>query len=180
MIRVRERLLAVLPADEQLVFDELLGRVAYRGDRPDTTAEDATTALALSRAPGHLLRRAEQVHATIWAQRVGSLITPSQYAILSALHRQPPTTQASVGDQASLDKSSTADIVSRLQRRGLVTAQRDAADGRHKLLTLAPGVQDSFAELTARVAQVQVDLAAPLDPAERDALVATLRRIAYR
>jgi DNA-binding MarR family transcriptional regulator len=189
--RVQDRLLSVLPEANRGRFVDLLGRVAYRGQPPeagspdagppaDVTAPEAAPALAISTTPGHLLRRTEQVHATLWAEHVGGLITPSQYAILSALYGRPSMNQATAGELASLDKSSTADIVARLKRRGLVIVDRDPGDGRQKVLSLAPDVRETYLQLTERVQLVQADLAEPLGDGEREVLVGWLYRIAFR
>jgi DNA-binding MarR family transcriptional regulator len=183
--RVQDRLLSVLPEADRGRFVDLLGRVAYRGQppdigSPDAAAPEAAPALAISTTPGHLLRRTEQVHATLWAEHVGGLITPSQYAILSALYGRPSMNQATAGELASLDKSSTADIVARLKRRGLVIVDRDPGDGRQKVLRLAPDVRDTYLQLTERVQLVQADLAEPLGDGEREVLVGWLYRIAFR
>lgn len=183
--RVQERLLAVLPEPDRAPFVDLLARVAYRGHPPEPGTPGSSPghvayALALATTPGHLLRRAEQVHGVLWAEHVGNLITPSQYALLSALHERPSMNQVTAGDLASLDKSSTAGIVARLHRRGLITVTRDASDGRQKLLGLTPDVRDTYAQLTRRVQDVQADLAAPLDDEQRDVLRDRLHRIAFR
>jgi DNA-binding MarR family transcriptional regulator len=182
---VQDRLLGVLPEADRARFVELLGRVAYTGHPPDAGSPDVAgpevaRALALSTTPGHLLRRTEQVHATLWAEHVGGLITPSQYAILSALYGRPSMNQATAGELASLDKSSTADIVARLKRRGLVIVARDPGDGRQKVLSLAPDVRETYLQLTERVRLVQAALTEPLDDRERELLVGWLYRIAYR
>jgi MarR family transcriptional regulator, lower aerobic nicotinate degradation pathway regulator len=183
--RVQERLLGALPEADRATFVDLLGRVAYRGRPPETGSPDAAApgaapALGLPTTPGHLLRRVEQVHAGLWVEHVGALITPSQYAILSALYGRPSMNQVTAGELASLDKSSTADIVARLERRGLVTVTRDAGDGRQKVLSLAPDVRETHLQLTERVQRVQAALAEPLPDGELEVLVGWLHRIAYR
>ncbi|MFW3168800.1 MarR family winged helix-turn-helix transcriptional regulator [Geodermatophilus sp. CPCC 206100] len=183
--RVQERLLAVLDEADRGSFVDLLGRVAYRGRLPDPESPDAAApgtapALGLTTTPGHLLRRVEQVHASLWGEHVGGLITPSQYAILSALYGRPSMNQVTAGELASLDKSSTADIVARLERRGLVTVARDAGDGRQKVLSLAPDVRETHLQLTERVQRVQAALAEPLLDGELGTLVGWLDRVAFR
>ena len=179
---VQDELLAPLGPNLRRSFGKLLGRVAYRGTVPaqGTDEDDGVDVLRLSSAVGHLIRRAEQVHGVLWNKHVGTLLTPSQYALLSGLAWRPAIDQTAAGEMASLDKSSTADIVARLRRRGWVLGTRDEADRRRKLLTLTQRAHEALAEVTPAVRTVQQDLVAPLEPAERDRLVSLLRRIAYR
>lgn len=46
-------------------------------------------ALELDHYIGHLIRRAEQVHTTLWSQHVSREITSQQLAVLNALSRDP-------------------------------------------------------------------------------------------
>ena len=68
--------------------------------------------------PGHLLRRALQAMNLIWNQDVSHTITSPQFAALNALHREPNIDQRTLGEQISLDRSTTAEVVGRLTARG--------------------------------------------------------------
>jgi DNA-binding MarR family transcriptional regulator len=178
---VQRQLLEPLTAGDREWFTETLARVAY-GGRPAAVAPEPaqSRALPLSTTPGHLIRRSEQLHGVYWARRVGSTLTPSQYGMLSALAWNAPIDQGTAGDLASLDKSSTADIIARLTRRHLVEATPDAQDRRRKLLILSPLGRKILDEVTPAVSVVQQDLTAPLQEQETGRLVELLRRIAYR
>ena len=88
--------------------------------------------------PGHLLRRALQAMNLIWNQDVSHTITSPQFAALNALHREPNIDQRTLGEQISLDRSTTAEVVGRLTARGLIRSERHSQDGRRKTLTLTP------------------------------------------
>jgi MarR family transcriptional regulator, lower aerobic nicotinate degradation pathway regulator len=179
---VQDRLLQPLGPQLRRSFIKLLGRVAYQGPVPPPAddQDDRIAVLGLSVAPGHLLRRAEQVHGLLWSQHVRGLLTPPQYALLCCLAWRPATDQTAAGEMASLDKSSTADIVARLRRRNWLLDTRDDADRRRKLLALTRQAYDALAEVTPAVQIVQRRLVAPLSPAEQDKVISLLRRIAYR
>lgn len=178
---VQDRLLEPLGPNLRRAFVKLLARVAYQGDVPDPANDRDIDAhvLRLSTTPGHLLRRSEQVHGLLWNQRVGDLLTPSQYALLSCLAWQPSIDQTAASEMASLDTSSTADIVARLKRRGWIADVRDETDRRRKLLTLTPQAHLVLGDITPAIETVQKDLVRPLMPAERDKLVSLIRRVAY-
>ena len=177
---VQRRLLEPLDQAGRAAFVQLLGRVAYGGTPAGDDRGDEALVLPLSTTPGHLVRRAEQVHATLWAGHVADRVTPSQYALLAALAASPDIDQTAAGEMASLDKSSTADIVGRLVRRDWIVSTRDPADGRRKLLALSPTAVAGLATVTPAVRSVQRELLAPLPVAEQDDLVELLHRVAYQ
>jgi DNA-binding MarR family transcriptional regulator len=178
---IQRQLLEPLTTGDREWFTQTLARVAY-GGRPTAVAPEPapSRALPLSTTPGHLIRRSEQLHGVHWARRVGSTLTPSQYGMLSALAWNAPIDQGRAGDLASLDKSSTADIIARLTRRHLVAGTPDEGDRRRKLLVLTPLARKILDEVTPAVALVQRDLTAPLQEQEARRLAELLRVIAYR
>jgi DNA-binding MarR family transcriptional regulator len=178
--RVQARLIEPLDSADQGALVDLLGRVAYKGPPPIEEAPDApVSVLLLSTTPGHLLRRAEQVHGVLWATHVGATVTPSQYALLCVLAQRPGTDQTAAGDLVSLDKSSAADIVARLVRRGLIVLTPDHSDRRRKRLSLSSDAVRVMPEVTPAVRTVQQDLASPLSNDEQERLIALLHQIAY-
>lgn len=177
---VQDRLLEPLGYEDRDAFVRMLGRVAYAGAPAGERRGDVPLVLPLTTTPGHLVRRAEQVHGTLWAAHVADRVTPSQYALLCALAVRPDIDQTAAGEMASLDKSSAADIVARLIRRGWIASTRDPRDRRRKLLALSPVAVDAMAAVTPAVRTVQQELLAPLPPAEQQRLVELLRQVAYQ
>src|SRR5207244_12661314 len=82
--------------------------------------------------PGHLLRRAVQVMDLLWNKEVSQTITSPQFAALNALYGEPNLDQRTLGQRVSLDRSTMAEMVSRLSARGLIRTERDTRDGRGK------------------------------------------------
>jgi DNA-binding MarR family transcriptional regulator len=177
---IQRQLLEPLSPGDREWFTQTLARVAYEGHPPAAPEPGESRALPLPTTPGHLIRRSEQLHGVHWSRRVGSTLTPSQYGMLSALNWNAPIDQGRAGDLASLDKSSTADIIARLTRRGLVASTPDERDRRRKLLVLTPAARTTLDEVTPAVAVVQQDLTAPLQEQEVRRLVDLLRTVAYR
>lgn len=126
---------------------------------------------------GHLIRRAEQVHTALWFAEIPNGLTLPQYAVLLVLAGQPRIDQRRLGDHASLDKSTAADVLSRLIRQGLVGRLRDPLDGRRNLLQLTRAGQAALTAITPRVLRVQQRVLAPLPAADRPRLVELLARI---
>jgi len=92
----------------------------------------------LRRHPGHLIRRAQQVHYWLWNAEVSSEVTSPQFAVLYALRAEKNIDQKTLGERVSLDRSTTAEVVARLANRGLLQRFRDPKDARRNLLRLTP------------------------------------------
>ncbi len=90
----------------------------------------------LMQHPGHLLRRAVQVMNLLWDEEVSHTITSPQFAALNALYTEPNLDQRTLGQRISLDRSTMAEVVSRLCDRGLIRTERDRRDGRRKTIAL--------------------------------------------
>lgn len=86
---------------------------------------------------GHLIRVSQQVHYSLWSNKVGDIqLTSPQFAVIHVLAHEQPLDQRTIGLRSSLDRSTVADIVSRLTRRGLLEYRVDPDDGRRKLIML--------------------------------------------
>lgn len=110
---------------------------------------------------------------------MGSEPTGPQFAVLSAVLRCPEMDQRAAGLAASLDKSSTAEIVRRLVRNGWLTIVPDESDGRRKLLKVTRPAGAALKELTSAVGQVQRELLSPLDRRSAGRFVSDLALLAY-
>lgn len=130
------------------------------------------------RAPGHLLRRAQQIHAAVFAETVGEpdLTTP-QFAVLTALRRSPNIDQVRLCQRMAIDRSTIADVASRLEERGLIRRERDPEDARRNVLSLTRRGRAVHDRTIPEVVEVGRRLLEPLTPAERRQVVALLAAI---
>lgn len=108
--------------------------------------------------PGHLLRRAQQISASIFHDEIGTLATPIQYAILCVLLANPGIDQVSLAGLAAIDTSTAASVALRLEEKGLLTRRVDPANRRQKILHLTDAgvelltaVNDSIERLHQRI-----------------------------
>ncbi|MBD0747763.1 MarR family transcriptional regulator [Streptomyces sp. CBMA152] len=136
------------------------------------------SAVDLSGHPGHLARRLQQAHHLLWTTMVSEQTTSPQFAVLNTLVADPGLDQRTVGERVGLDRSTIAEVVSRLTRRGLLRKRRDPHDGRRSLLAVTEEGRALHRELTARTAQMNQVFLAPLAPAEQAAFLDLLRRVA--
>jgi len=129
------------------------------------------------RHPGHLLRRALQVMNLLWDQEVSRTITSPQFAAMNALYREPGIDQVTLGQRVSLDRSTAADVVSRLGARGLIRSERDARDGRRKVISLTPKGMHALHQLIPRTHAMTGRLVAGLKQGEQDELLRLLTEV---
>lgn len=105
-------------------------------------------------APGHLIRRAQQVHTVVWTSVVGEDLTSPQFAVLKVLCDHPGIDQTTLSQWASLDTSTCQDIVARLRQRGLIERKRDPGDGRKWLLQMSDEGRATLEAVIPKVREV--------------------------
>lgn len=112
----------------------------------------------LRSAPGFLVRRLYQAHAAAWLRHVDTALTGPQFAVMTAVQSYPRVDQGSLANSVALDRSTMADVCRRLEDRALIRRDTAPADGRRKLLTLTPQGESVLAEVTRRVARLNLRL----------------------
>ncbi|MDQ0790481.1 DNA-binding MarR family transcriptional regulator [Streptomyces sp. B3I7] len=135
-------------------------------------------AVDLSTHPGHLARRLQQAHYLLWNTMVSEEITSSQFAVLNTLVAEPGLDQRTVGERVGLDRSTVAEVIDRLSRRGLLDKVRDPRDGRRFLLDATEEGVRTHRRLTVRTARMNQVFLAPLSDEEREQFFALIGRVA--
>lgn len=129
-------------------------------------------------APGHLIRRAQQVAVAIFMEEAGEHdVTPVQFAILHALLDDPGEDQVTLAGKVAFDAATFGSVISRLEAKGWVRREADPGDRRRKLLWLTTAGERAALSLKRPVAKAQRRILEPLEPAEREALVALLAKL---
>ncbi|MEV5613089.1 MarR family transcriptional regulator [Streptomyces sp. NPDC052225] len=134
-------------------------------------------AVDLTTHPGHLARRLQQAHYLLWNAMVSEEITSPQFAVLNALVAEPGLDQRTVGERVGLDRSTIAEVVSRLTRRDLLDKVRDPQDGRRWLLRTTPEGARTHKKLTVRTARMNQVFLAPLDAGEQQVFFDLIQRV---
>ncbi|NEC85888.1 MarR family winged helix-turn-helix transcriptional regulator [Streptomyces sp. SID12501] len=135
-------------------------------------------AVDLSTHPGHLARRLQQAHYLLWNAMVSEEITSPQFAVLNALVAEPGLDQRTVGERVGLDRSTVAEVVSRLGRRDLIDKVRDPEDGRRSLLRATDDGVRAHRRLTVRTARMNQVFLAPLSADEQTVFLDLIQRVA--
>jgi MarR family transcriptional regulator, temperature-dependent positive regulator of motility len=135
-------------------------------DRVSSTKQD-TELIEPMQSTGHLLRRAVQHYAALWANAAAGSLTSPQFAVLAVLRTAWALDQRTIAEGAALDKSTCGDLVDRLARRGLVEAQTDPGDRRRKLVRITDAGRQQLAAAASQQREVHQAALARLSKGER-------------
>lgn len=128
--------------------------------------------------PGFLIRRLHQInYALFFEECAGFDITPVQYSLLTTLSMNPNTDQRTLGREVGIDRTNVADVLRRLEQRGLVTRRKGQEDKRVVLARLTPAGEKVARDMFAAMQRAQARLLEPLPPEERAALMAALLKL---
>jgi len=108
-------------------------RPARKAARPSSAA----SSFKLSESPSHLLRRAEQFAAEMFVQsdlREG--VTLRQSVLLAAIAESEGASQSDLVRMTGVDRSTLAEMMARMERRGLIARAAARDDGRAKSVRL--------------------------------------------
>jgi DNA-binding MarR family transcriptional regulator len=176
---VQDALLAPLQPVRRIPFIEALAAVARFVSSDLHGAQQVGYLVPDLAVPGHLIRRAQQVHTASWAEILDGQLTGPQYAVLHVIDQWPGINQRRLGELAALDKSTTADIVNRLAGRGWIDRERDPDDGRGRILALTTDAIAWLQGIHRKVDLVQQHLLEPLQPGDRSSFLRDLARVAF-
>lgn len=139
------------------------------------TAPTEEAKVPLSERPGFLVRRLHQIHSAIFFEECKEFnITPVQYGMLTALSVSPGLDQKALGHELGLDRTNTADVLKRLEERGLIKRQQSAEDGRVKhAFNTAKGEKITKAMYSSML-NAQHRLLAPLSEADQKKFIKLL------
>src|SRR5262245_60889001 len=109
----------------------------------------------LTRSPIHLLHRASQAVEDAFSGQVKiDGLTPRQLAVLTTVAQSEGLSQTGIVGRTGIDRSTMADLVARLKRKGLLQRRRTKEDARAYAVTLTHEgrrVLDAVAPMAKRV-----------------------------
>lgn len=83
----------------------------------------------------HLLRQLFQQHTARWQHELPDLTKP-QYAVMRAIAERPGIEQVNLMEAAVSTKATLAEMLSRMEKRGLVRRENDPLDKRRRFVYL--------------------------------------------
>ncbi|MEC9435559.1 MAG: MarR family transcriptional regulator [Pseudomonadota bacterium] len=137
---------------------------------------EAADAYRLDAQVGHLLRRANQRHLSIFSDLIPDL-TPRQFAALAKLQEGGPVSQNQLGRATAMDAATIKGVIDRLAKRELVSTAPSPDDRRRLIVSLTPAGEALFASVADAAFRATAATLAPLDPDDRAQLLRLLVRI---
>ena len=129
----------------------------------------------LDQSISHLLHRANQVAAERFAKAIGDTdVTPRQVAVLGIVATNEGVSQTGIVEASGIDRSTLADIVRRLVKRGLLARRRSKQDTRAYNVTLTTEGRRLLTSASPILARVEADILESLPVKRRAELLATL------
>jgi DNA-binding MarR family transcriptional regulator len=129
----------------------------------------------LSRSPSHLLRRAQQFASEIFLQAgLSDGVTLRQSVVLAAIAEGAVRSQSDLVRATGVDRSTLADMIARMEKKGLIARATAAGDGRAKSVQLTASGRARLEEALPAMRQVDAALLEALPRNRRSAFRDTL------
>ena len=126
----------------------------------------------------HLLHRAGQCAEVLFTNETGKAdLTPRQYAILASVAQNPDISQTGLVEQTGVDRSTLADIVRRLVKKGLLQRKRTRRDARMYAVRLTPKGQAAPSAIKPAASRVDQRLLSVLATGQRGDFIEALGEI---
>ena len=131
-----------------------------------------------ARAPGHLIRRAQQIAVAEFARETADHdVTPVQFALMNALMDTPGLDQITLANRVAFDAATSGSVIGRLEAKGWVRREADTQDRRRKLLYVTPAGAGALTRMNAAVERAQQNILAPLAQKDQDTFMRLLAQL---
>ena len=132
----------------------------------------------LDQSPAHLVHRVAQCAGDIFhAQAKDGDLTPRQVAVLIAVAQNEGLSQTGIVERTGIDRSTLADLVRRLQRKGLLHRRRLEKDTRTYAVKLTDAGRRVLRTIEPLAKRVDEQILAALPPKDRQPFITALRSI---
>lgn len=119
-------------------------------------------------APGHLIRRAQQIAVAEFARETADHdVTPVQFAFMQAMLQMPGQDQITLANRVAFDAATSGSVIVRLEAKGWVRREADPQDRRRKLLYVTSEGAAMLKRMNAAVERAQQNILAPLPVPEQ-------------
>ncbi|AYL62702.1 MarR family winged helix-turn-helix transcriptional regulator [Citrobacter youngae] len=124
----------------------------------------------------HLLRQLFQKHTARWQQALPELTKP-QYAVMRAIAERPGIEQVDLTEAAVSTKATLAEMLSRMESRGLVKREHDPADKRRRFVYLTPEGDALLTHVTQLGDSIDNEFLGRLSAQEREQFTYLVRKM---
>lgn len=134
--------------------------------------------------PGFLIRRLQQIQTTLFLEEAlkecGDLgITPVQWGILTIVSESSNISHIELSEQLGLDRSTVANVVQRLTRKGLLEIEVSSSDRRRKEVNITDKGLEIIDKVFVSTKRSQRKLLKPLSEEEQEKFVELLTRLVH-
>ena len=136
-------------------------------------------AYSLKNSPGHLLRRAQQYAHDLYSKEVGSSgPTPRQYEVLHVVANNAGLSQTDLVRETGIDRSTLADMIARMMKKGLLSRKRTKEDARANAVSITASGRKMLNAANAKVAKSEKAALSVLPKSQQAAFMKALRTYA--
>lgn len=155
-------------------------RTAKQAPRSGARAgKPAKDVFRLSRSPSHLLRRAEQFASELFARSdLRDGVTLRQTVLLASIAEAEGASQSDLVRTTGVDRSTLAEMMARMERKGLIARAAAADDGRAKSVRLTTEGRRRLNEALPAIREVDRNLLLALPAARRATFESILAELA--
>ncbi len=133
----------------------------------------------LEKSPYHLLKRAAQHAANIYMSDVGKRgLTQRQYTVLTAVEAGDGMSQTDLVNLTGIDRSTLADMISRLVSQGYLQRKRSKEDARTNIVRLSAAGRKALASAQPGAADVDKQILAAIPAGKRKEFIQMLGLLA--
>lgn len=148
-----------------------------RADRRRKSHRGARSRNLLWTYTGFLVRRVWQIHVAMFMEDV-KVVTPVQFSLLQIARSKGGCDQRTLANEVGIDRSNAADILARLERKGLIARSRGKIDRRESIVRLTKKGQVFVRKIESRIRRSHRRLVEDLTAEERKQFKSMLERIA--
>lgn len=128
--------------------------------------------------PGFLIRRLHQIHVAMFLEACdGFNVTPVQFGVLTVLNTEETLDQVTIASLIGIDRNTAADVIRRLESRGLIERPASVTDKRAKLARITAQGREFVAAVQPAMIDAQRRFTNPLNREENEQLMTLLRKL---
>jgi DNA-binding MarR family transcriptional regulator len=126
----------------------------------------------------HLMQRLGQIANTVFSKHVNhSVMTSRQFAVLTAISRNPGVNQTELVAVTGVDRSTMAEVIKRLIQKGMVKRKRSKEDTRAYAVSLMPAGAELLASVEPAVQLIEKQILSSLSQRERALMLDMMQRL---
>lgn len=124
----------------------------------------------------HLMRKLFQEHTSYWQNQLPHITKP-QFSVLHAIAQAPGIEQVDLMDASITTKATLAELLGRLEKRGLIHRQQGSKDKRRRFVFLTEDGEQLYRSTTQVVRSVDMKFLSRISAAEHEELLRLLNAL---